>query len=118
MKNFINFVESLTDISKRYNIAINADFSEAPAGKKITYASRDRSHTVKNHNSFLSEIELLTASTRITLSGSINFIDLNGLTEFDRYKIDSNHITAIAKDISLRNIKQTRIHKFIFINNA
>ena len=113
MKNVLNFIDSLTGISKRYNIAINADFSNAPAGK-ITYASGDRSHTVKKHDEFLGEIEALTSSTGIALSGNINFIDLDGLDQFDSYAVESNHITAIASEINLRNIKKIRIHKFIF----
>ena len=113
--NFIEFLNSLTETSKYYNIAINSDVANAPDDKKICYASDDRLHYIKSHIRFLREIEALTASTGIMLSGEISFIDLNGLAKFDSYKTESNHLTATATDFSLRNIKQTRVHKFMFI---
>lgn len=112
MKNFIN---SLNDISTSHNIAINAPLLKSTANKKICYAHVERSSSESaRYNSFLRDIELLTAQTCIMLTGSINMIDLNGLADFDCYKIDENQITASAKDFNLRHIKQIRIHRFKF----
>lgn len=110
MKNFINL---LNDISASHNIAINATLSKSTADKKICYAHVERSSCeLDRYNSFLRDIELLTAKTGVMLSGTISMIDLNGLADFDNYKINGNQIIASAKDFSLRYIKQTRIHKF------
>ncbi|OCG72970.1 hypothetical protein [Gilliamella sp. Occ4-3] len=107
------FIKLLNDISKSHNIAINATLSKSTANKKICYAHIERSSSeLDRYNSFLRDIELLTAKTGVMLTGSINMIDLNCLADFDSYKINGNQIIASVKDFSLRYIKQIRIHKF------
>lgn len=111
------FIKLLNDISTSHNIAINATLSKSTANKKICYAHVERSTCELNrYNSFLRDIELLTAKTGVMLTGAINMVDLNNLADFDSYIINGNQITASAKNVSLRHIKQIRIHAFKYDN--